>query len=464
MESIINNNKKIVFLLGPTGIGKTFLSLEIANELKGEIINTDAFSLYKEANIMTAKATLNEREKVKHRMIDVEDLFDDKYNLNYFKNEAEKEIDNVFVENKIPVIVGGTNYYVDSLLFNKENLLNKNNVQSEEKKNLEQFKSYIDEINKFKNEEKDKDKLYTLINDYLQQFSCENNNFLYSLLNEIDKVYANFYHKNDIRRIINAISFYFAYDKKKSDNEQEKTYSLKYSNIKLIVLIAENFNDLSMRIKGRIEEMILEGGLSEIMYIFQKFKLNNKQIIFTNGILQAIGYKEFFPLFENLSGDLIENNYKKYNLNNIKQLNEMINNEINSDEKLKQIYDKCKNDLIINTLNYAKYQIKFIKNKIIPFINEYKIINIKEYDKEIYKKVYMKEIMEYINSDKFVISNIENNSKLNNWKRFFCEICKCEMNGEKEYENHLKSNRHKKRKAKINKTKENKEIIENQKK
>ena len=104
MEPIINNNNKIIFLLGPTGIGKTFVSLEIANELKGEIINTDAFSLYKEANIMTAKATLNEREKVKHRMIDVEDLFDDKYNLNYFKNEAEKEIDNVFVENKIPVI------------------------------------------------------------------------------------------------------------------------------------------------------------------------------------------------------------------------------------------------------------------------------------------------------------------------------------------------------------------------
>ena len=74
MEPIINNNNKIIFLLGPTGIGKTFVSLEIANELKGEIINTDAFSLYKEANIMTAKATLNEREKVKHRMIDIIDL------------------------------------------------------------------------------------------------------------------------------------------------------------------------------------------------------------------------------------------------------------------------------------------------------------------------------------------------------------------------------------------------------
>ena len=217
MESIINNNNKIIFLLGPTGIGKTFLSLEIANELKGEIINTDAFSLYKEANIMTAKATLNEREKVKHRMIDIIDLFNDKYNLKYFKFDAEKEIENVFKDNKIPIIVGGTNYYVDSLLFNKENLLDEKKIENKNI-NLDKFKNIIDEINKIKLEECDKDKLYTLINNYLQKFSNDND-ILYSFLNEIDKEYANFYHKNDIRRIINAIAFFFAYDKRKSESD-----------------------------------------------------------------------------------------------------------------------------------------------------------------------------------------------------------------------------------------------------
>ena len=213
MESIVNNNNKTIFLLGPTGIGKTFLSLEIANKLNGEIINTDAFSLYKEANIMTAKATLNEREKIKHRMIDIIDLFNDKYNLKYFIYDSEKEIENVFKNNKIPIIVGGTNYYIESLLFNKENLFDKKKIENENI-NLDKYKILIDEINKIKLEESDKDKLYSLINNYLQKFSNDNN-LLYSLLNEIDKEYANFYHKNDIRRIINAIAFFFAYEKKK---------------------------------------------------------------------------------------------------------------------------------------------------------------------------------------------------------------------------------------------------------
>ena len=449
MESIINNNNKIIFLLGPTGIGKTFLSLEIANELKGEIINTDAFSLYKEANIMTAKATLNEREKVKHRMIDIIDLFNDKYNLKYFKFDAEKEIENVFKDNKIPIIVGGTNYYVDSLLFNKENLLDEKKIENKNI-NLDKFKNIIDEINKIKLEECDKDKLYTLINNYLQKFSNDND-ILYSFLNEIDKEYANFYHKNDIRRIINAIAFFFAYEKKKSESDKEKKNILKYPNIKLIILSSENFEELTKRIKGRIDEMIFDGGLSEIMFIFHKFKLNNKPINFTSGILQAIGYKEFFSLYKNLSESSINYNYNNYNLNNSSQLSQILINEINSNEKLKDIYNKCKNDLINNTINYAKYQIKFIKKKILPSINGYKIINISEFKKEVYKNVYLKEALEYINSNEYVKIENEKNSKLNIWKKYNCEICNCEMNGEKEYENHLKSNKHKKRKSKPNK-------------
>ena len=197
--------------------------------------------------------------------------------------------------------------------------------------------------------------------------------------------------------------------------------------------------------------MIFEGGLSEIMFIFHKFKLNNKQLTFTSGILQAIGYKEFFPLYENISESLINNNYNSYNLNNSNHLSQILINEINSNEKLKDIYNKCKNDLIINTINYAKYQIKYIKNKILPLINGYKIINISEFKKEIYKNIYLKEALEYINSDEYIKIENKKNSKLNIWKKYYCEICNCEINGDKEYENHLKSNKHKKRKYKANK-------------
>ena len=117
MESL---NKKI-FILGPTGIGKTFLSLLISDKCNGEIINTDAFSLYREANVMTAKATEEEQNKVKHHMINVIDLFDSKYSVVSYVKEAIEEIDTIEKEGKNLIIVGGTNYYVDSLLFNKEN-------------------------------------------------------------------------------------------------------------------------------------------------------------------------------------------------------------------------------------------------------------------------------------------------------------------------------------------------------
>ena len=117
MESF---NKKI-FILGPTGIGKTFLSLLIAEKCNGEIINTDAFSLYREANIMTAKATKEEQEKVAHHMIDVLSLFDVKYTVVTYMKAAAEEVLKVEKKGKNAIIVGGTNYYVDSLMFKKEN-------------------------------------------------------------------------------------------------------------------------------------------------------------------------------------------------------------------------------------------------------------------------------------------------------------------------------------------------------
>ena len=81
-------NKYCWFLLGPTGIGKTFVSLKLGQKYNNQIVNTDAFSLYKEASIMTAKATKQEQLLVKHRMIDILDLFDINYHQKLFKKDA----------------------------------------------------------------------------------------------------------------------------------------------------------------------------------------------------------------------------------------------------------------------------------------------------------------------------------------------------------------------------------------
>ena len=480
-NKMINKNKNCWFLLGPTGIGKTFTSLEIAKKFNNEIINTDAFSLYKEASIMTAKATKKEMSLIKHRMIDILELFDINFHQKLFKKEALKEINSVFENSKIPLIVGGTNYFVESILFKYENEQNIENSETncdsiETLKNNEFIKNlkingnyFIDNIIEIKNKNNDKDKCYTEINEYLNEnFIGGNNNQkdLIKILSIIDSQSSNFYNENDIRRIINSISYNISYNRKKSQVLNNQIIKLNFEKNKIIILLPKDINLLLQRITLRIDQMI-EEGLSEIIYIFQKFNLNKKEINFEQGVLQSIGYKEFYDLYKELNNDLIEEIHSKYlkEMNNddnceIIKYNKNILNNIYKDEKMRKIFENCKQKLISNTINYAKYQIKFIKKRIIPYISGYKIIEIEKYEKDIYINEYIPQIIDYLNNNDYISigNNIKN--KIEDWKRYYCDICKCEINGDNDYNLHMKSNKHKKQKAKLRK-KENKNNINN---
>ncbi len=471
MISKEKNNNKFLFILGPTGIGKTFVSLNISKKLNGIIINSDAFSLYKEADIMTAKATEEEKKISVHKLIDVLDLTEINFNQNDYKHLFFNEIKNE--ENKIFVIVGGTNYYVESILFkeNEEEEKNKKNYFEKENEILFEYKNnnknnnykeifdFIIELkNKYKNYENENNILYNNINSYLNSFydKNKNNEFLFKLLSIIDYEYFNFLHKNDIRRIINVLSFYFTYNYKKSLNINNNK-SLNFSDCKFIILLPENINELKTQIINRIKTMIFNKGINEIFYIFKKFQKNGINIDFNKGVLQAIGYKEFYKLYTNFNNEnVIEENYNNY-FNNKEKNNENIINIINNDNNLKNIFNECLDELIKNTFNYAKYQIKFIKNRIIPFINQNKtlIINIENYNKEFYIENILKKIFDFIENKNSIINNENNNiefsnNNFKNWKKFYCEKCNKEMNGEYEFNNHMKSNKHKKFKNKNN--------------
>ena len=284
----------------------------------------------------------------------------------------------------------------------------------------------------------------------------------------------------DIRRIINAISYNIAYDKRKSDVLKNQNIKLNFDKSKIIILLPKDINELLKRITSRIDTMI-EEGFSEIIYIFNKFTINKKQLNFELGVLQSIGYKEFYDLYKLLDVNLINDIYtfhlKEINSesnNNIINYNKnILENIINKNIELKSMFNICRQKLINNTLNYAKYQIKFIKKRILPFIDKYQIIEINEYSKDIYNKEYIPKIIDYLNNDQYVI-NINgdiNINKIENWKKYYCDICNCELNGENEYNSHMKSNKHKKKKDNLRKKekqqknlKEKKDIdkIENQ--
>ena len=465
------NNNKFLFILGPTGIGKTFVSLNISKKLNGIIINSDAFSLYKEADVMTAKATEEEKKISVHKLIDVLDLTEINFNQNDYKHLFFNEIKNE--ENKIFVIVGGTNYYVESVLFkeNEEEEKNKKNYFEKENEILFEYKNnnknnnykeifdFIIELkNKYKNYENENNILYNNINSYLNSFydKNKNNEFLFKLLSIIDYEYFNFLHKNDIRRIINVLSFYFTYNYKKSLNINNNK-SLNFSDCEFIILLPENINELKTQIINRIKTMIFNKGINEIFYIFKKFQKNGINIDFNKGVLQAIGYKEFYKLYVNFNNEnAIEENFNNYNNGNKENNSQNIINIINSDDNLKKIFNECCDELIKNTFNYAKYQIKFIKNRIIPFIKQNKmlIVNIEKYNKEYYKENIFNKIFEFIENKNSIDDennhNIEYANKIKNWKKYFCEKCNKEMNGEYEYNNHMKSNKHKKFRIKKN--------------
>ena len=466
------------FLLGPTGIGKTFVSLKLGQQYNNIIVNTDAFSLYKEASIMTAKATKQEQQLVKHKMIDILDLFDINYHQKMFQKDALNEISIIQKNGQIPLVVGGTNYFVECLLFNYTNDNNQENINDDYNaidaidilnknmndnnkliiSNLKQIK--LDNIN-------NKDICYTKLNEYLNEFlksNIANKNDIINLLNLLDEKSYNFYNANDIRRIINAISYIIANDQRKSDILKNQKIKLNFDKTKLVILLPKDIDKLLNRITERIDSMI-EEGLSEIIYIFNKFNINKKELNFELGVLQSIGYKEFYDLYKSLDNNLINEIYSFYlkeinneSNDNIKKYNKnIIENIITKNKELKNIYDSCRQKLINNTLNYAKYQIKFIKKRILPFIDNYQIIEINDYSKEIYIKEYIPKIIEYLNNEEFVINSLGdiNKNKMEHWKKYFCDICNCELNGENEYNSHMKSNRHKKRKDNLRKKAKN---------
>eukprot|EP00794_Sanderia_malayensis_P013768 gene13768-15210_t len=117
-SSVLNDtiNLPIIVILGSTGVGKSKLGIDLAKRINGEVISADSMQLYKGLDIITAKVTAEEQQECRHHMINVVSPLD-KFNVVDFRNMALPIISNLHASKKVPVIVGGTNYYIESLLW-----------------------------------------------------------------------------------------------------------------------------------------------------------------------------------------------------------------------------------------------------------------------------------------------------------------------------------------------------------
>lgn len=253
----------VIVITGPTAVGKTKLSVELAKKINGEVINADSTQVYKGLDIATAKIKENEKEGIVHHLFDIKDITED-YTVYDYQKDARKLIDDILKRGKTPILVGGTGLYIKACLYDY----------------------------KFEQDVK--------FNDY----STLTNEQIYNKLKLVDKNID--MHVNNRKRLVNALNYYELTGKLFS--EKEKTDKLLYDTIFIGLTIDRTL--LYDRINKRVDIMVKEGLIEESLKIY-------KSNIRTKAVMTPIGYKELFNYFDGVKSmdeciELIKQNSRKY--------------------------------------------------------------------------------------------------------------------------------------------------------
>ena len=254
---------KVIVILGPTAVGKTKLSVELAKKINGEIINADSTQVYKNLNIATAKITEEEKENIVHHLFDVKEINDD-YTVYDYQKDVRKLIDDIKSRGKTPILVGGTGLYIKAALYDYE----------------------------FDEEE-------LIVSDYSKYSTDE----LYSMLLKIDSETK--IHKNNRKRIERTLDVYNS--KGKLDKKTNKD-TLLYDSIFIGLTTSREL--LYDRINLRVDKMLDAGLLEEAKWLYDTN-------VRTKAVMTPIGYKELFEYFDgNITKEeaieLIKKNSRRY--------------------------------------------------------------------------------------------------------------------------------------------------------
>lgn len=250
--------KPLIIITGPTAVGKTSLSIPLAKQIGGEIISADSMQVYKEMNIGTAKIKTEEMEGVPHHLIDV--LYpDEEFHVVRFQQMAKKAMEQIYQNGHIPIVVGGTGFYIQALLYDID--FSKEEQATEFRLQMEQY------AKKYGNEA------------------------LHKKLELVDPVSAQKIHANNVKRVIRALEYY---EQQKSPiSEHNEIQAQKESPYDFLYFVLEHDREvLYDRINRRVDQMMEEGLLLEVESLVKKGY--TKELV----SMQGIGYKEFFPYFE----------------------------------------------------------------------------------------------------------------------------------------------------------------------
>ena len=250
---------KVVVIVGPTASGKTAVSIELAKKINGEIISADSMQIYKYMDIGTAKPTLDEMQGIKHYMLDVV-MPDETFNVAKYKSMAESAIEEILKKCKVPIIVGGTGLYINTLV---------DGIEFADVPGDEEYR-----------------------NELIEKGYREGAMSIYKELEKVDSESAKKIDPNNIRRVARALEIYKVTGKTKTQLDIESRKEVKY-DYRLFGMEWDR-ETLYNRIDLRVDKMIEAGLIDEVRNVTEKFKISNTAV-------QGLGYKE---VIEFLNGNI----------------------------------------------------------------------------------------------------------------------------------------------------------------
>ena len=255
----VKQMKPMVILTGPTAVGKTALSIELAKKINGAIISADSMQIYKHMDIGSAKIMPQEMKGISHYMIDELEP-EEEFHVVRFVELAKKYLEEIYAAGKIPIIAGGTGFYIQALLYD---------IDFTDQESDEAYRRELETLAKEQGAER-----------------------LHEMLREVDSASATAIHANNIKRVIRALEFYHLTGERISEhNERERQKTSPY-NFAYFVLTDDRAN-LYRRIDKRVDVMVEQGLVEEVK------KLQDMGCKRGMVSMQGLGYKEIISYLQN---------------------------------------------------------------------------------------------------------------------------------------------------------------------
>ncbi|XP_072947548.1 tRNA dimethylallyltransferase [Epargyreus clarus] len=471
--SVISSKIPMVIILGATGTGKTKLGLELAQRFATEIISADSMQIYKGLDVVNAKATLKERELVKHHLLDILEPHQ-MFTVVDFRNRALRIIEQLTTHGKIPIIVGGTNYYIESIVYkilveesrDTEDLLwdkckRKRDIDDNDKDELEAKRQKdvcgtnnneesrteapsCEDLKEQVNETEIKSISKEQLKDDIDHEKDFTNEEIHARLKAIDPTMASRLHPNNRRKVLRSIELWLKTGRRHSEVLDEQKLSegqLRRPGATVILWLKCEQAIHDERLNARVDSMLEEGLIEELLDFHER---HNKQRIrdgkppdYTKGVFQTLGFKEFHEYLM------------------------LTEDERNSDEGKKLLQQSICN-MKMGTRRYARRQNKMVRARFlehptreVPPIFELDTTELSKWDEEVKNKA-ISIVESFLNKTPCQFEplkpQIQNEVKnIDSHSSNYCEVCERLIIGDKEFGIHMSSHRHSRALKKKNK-------------